>query len=119
VRAASSLTFLLCQVAGVPGGGTQNIATNFWKKSSGSYTKIASTETAINWLPGGIYRVALDVTSTSMTLSHEGATILSHTLSAGDQTTFNSYFDVGLRANVGTTADVGGSQIDNMLVTQL
>lgn len=117
VRAVSGSTFILAQVAGA--ATSKNLNTIFWKRVSNNYTQLASTNTALEWLPGGIYRVSVDVTTTSITISHEGTTLLSHTLSAGDQTTFNSAFDVGLRANVGATADIGGSQIDNLLVQQL
>jgi hypothetical protein len=117
VRAVSGSTFLLAQVAGAGGG--KNINTNLWKRVNGSYTNIATSGTALEWLPGGIYRVSVDVTPTSILLSHEGTTLLTHNLSAGDQSTFGSAFSVGLRANVASAGDIGGSQIDNLLVQQI
>jgi hypothetical protein len=116
-RATSGSTFILAQVAGA--NVSANLNTIFWKRVSGSYTQLASSNSALTWLPGSIYRVSVDVTSTTISIAHEGSTLLSHTLSGADQTTFNSSYDVGLRANVGATADIGGSQIDNLLVQQL
>lgn len=111
-RAVSGQTLLLAQFAGGNNGVSQ-----IWRRLNGNWASLGFG-TTLTYLPGGIYRMTVAVTASTVSILHKGTLLYTATLSASDQSTFSSAYDIGLRANAGTGVDAGGSQIDNILVQQ-
>lgn len=91
--------------------------TEFHKVVSGTDTLIVSSS-LITYTDGQAYKLKVSISSTLVRVYIDDTSILSFTLSAGDQTTFNSATKVGLYKRLGTTTDDdGGSRHEDFAYT--
>lgn len=109
-RAVSGQTLLLVQIA------SGQSVVQIWRRLNGSWTSLGSGG-GLYFEPGGIYRMRVSVTPSTVSVAHyDGGQLFSVTLSGSDQSTFASAYDVGIRANASAGGDIGNSKIDNLLV---
>lgn len=104
------LAVVMTRVSGLGG------SFDLYKRDAGTYTLLASeagTPTA-SIVNGSTYTIAVVAAAGVLTVSRDGVTKISHTLSAGNQTKFGVFTKVGFRTYRDGTNDDGGSRYDNL-----
>lgn len=107
-RAADSSNFLAVNL--IDNGGVT--AVRLIKRSAGTFTTLKQLNTTL-LTPNTLHHLAVAVQDGAITAAINGICVLGFTLSAGDQTTYESNTKVGIRSTRGGGQDDGGTRFDN------
>lgn len=113
-RLADDSNYLLALINKVTGSNSIQL----FKRQAGSFTHLASVGSQ-GHVNGTTYDLRVVANGSSIEVFRDDTSVLTHTLSGADLTTFGSNTRHGLRVHRGSTADDGGTRFDNFLVETL